>query len=183
MYSSAQIEYAHAVWVARLVNAGWEPHLLTFMFRDIAGSPTHKISVMLKEIEKAYSIFITRVLRRPRSAVHNSGRPIWLGAFDYPVYKHEKQPLSAFLTNDGLHAHALLLILSGTRLGDVSQHFHDRQSIYLNVCPMLSVLDCRPVTHHAAYVDGYIRKSVSRGRLPEDRTFIYPRALSELPTK
>ena len=56
---------AHAVWINRYINAGWDAYFFTVMFHHISGSREKRIMQMQQEIEKVYNRLATRMVRKP----------------------------------------------------------------------------------------------------------------------
>jgi hypothetical protein len=71
---------------------------------------------MTDEVDRVYSTFITRVVRKPHSEYQKESRPILIGAPDRPVLKNEKQKLKDVKINGGVHLHGILLVPRQSRL-------------------------------------------------------------------
>ena len=69
---------------------------------------------MKDEVQRVYSMLLTRVHRKPRTASTDE-LPVLIGAVDLPVYKHNKASGPMVFCNDGLHVHALMLMPPTTR--------------------------------------------------------------------
>ncbi len=166
-------------YIEARVSRGWQPYLLTFMFEPLPGSQSAKMAQMTRHLEAAYSVFVTRVVRKPKTAAARGVAPIWLCSPDRPVYKREKQSLRDILVNDGLHFHAILLMPPLSRLEDVSGHFRDLRRTYQQQAS-LDRVDAVPISDRLAYVHGYGWKSVLDGRFDLGDAFVLPRAQNEL---
>ena len=184
MFRDDKLAHARGVWIASKVAAGWKPYLMTFLFYQIPGSERHKMRVMEEQIDFAYGILISRAIKHPRQPCEDGNRPIRTGAFDYPVAKDKKVCARLIKPNDGLHAHAIDLIspyCAEKRMPDAAAHYVKLAGVYRKRCPLIAKVDCKPIERNPAYVDDYVHKTVLKGRFPgEDRTFIFPRARSEL---
>ena len=162
------------------LDLGWHPFLLTFMFEPLSGSQPAKMDQMARLLEEAYSIFVTRVVRKPKTAAARGCAPIWLCTPDLPVYKRTKKlNLRDVVINGGLHYHAILLLPPWSRLDDVEMHFEDLRSIYLKRA-FLDRVDVEPIIDRFRYVVGYGYKSVIKQRFDVGDAFVLPRALKEL---
>jgi hypothetical protein len=174
-----KVEEEYGRWVERLVQEGWKPYLLTFMFRDIDGPPDVVAHTMKQEVERVYATLLTRTVRNPTRPSMVRRLPRWFCALDRPVYKRAKLSLHDVLVNDGLHVHAVALLPPRSRLSEgLDTHFEQFASMYLRPkCPLIRI-DAVPITHRVGYVTGYGRKHVKRSVKEPD--FILPRSLSEV---
>ena len=166
-------------YIEAYVGEGWQPFLLTFMFEPLSGSRAAKMAQMAHFLEQAYALFVTRVVRKPRTAAARGLAPIWLCAPDLPVYKRQKQSLRDVVVNDGLHYHVILLLPPWSRLWDVVAHFAELRPIYLQRAALERV-DVKPILDRHRYVAGYGWKSILKGRFDVGDGFVLPRALTEL---
>lgn len=55
----------YAKLIRQRVKAGYHPYLATFMFARLRGSRAAVIGQMRTEIERVFSTFLTRIVRRP----------------------------------------------------------------------------------------------------------------------
>jgi hypothetical protein len=166
-------------FVQSKIDAGWLPYLITFMFRALSGGCSSKLSQMKREIERFYSIFLTRVVRRPNS---KRDKPILIGMADFPVLKWKnKSSISDVKINDGLHFHAILLIPPKSRLRiSVEEHFEENSDKYLGDRKVLDRIDFEPITTETSYrVTDYVFKSMKRGWSYDEHVLILPKASSE----
>lgn len=180
-----QIIAAWGNYVSEHLSSGWETYLLSFMFEPLPGSQQRKMAQMARLLEAAYGIFVTRVVRKPRTAGRRGIAPIWLCSPDLPVFKREKRDkarLRDLEINDGLHYHAVLLMPPRSRLRDVNGHFYKLRRAYAEHA-QLNRVDVEPITHDDRYVVGYVQKQSARGTFDVGDNFALPRSLSELPTR
>src|SRR6267142_4320084 len=63
------------------VNNGWSCHLITIMFSQMSGPRAAVIDWMKTEVQRVYSILLTRVHRKPRTASTDE-LPVLVGALD-----------------------------------------------------------------------------------------------------
>jgi hypothetical protein len=170
-----------AEWIEEYVRDGWDPYLLTFMFRQLGGSNSGVARQMEREVERVYTTFVTHVVRRPRALSALGRLPIWWCSHDLPVHKRGKSSLRDASINGGRHMHAIALQPPWSRLReDLNVHFEEERHRYLRPGCALERIDVEAITHAAGYVAKYARKSVDRGRVAEATDLILPRALSEL---
>ena len=173
--SPQQITDAYAEMAARYVEDGWAPYLMTFMFRQLPGSPGGVARQMERELERVFSRFVTRCVRNPRSKFATGRLPVWLCSPDYPVFKYAKQSLSDVAVNDGRHMHAIGLQPPKSRLKvGLGDHFDDCQHLYIGPDFPLARMDVQPITHDIENVVGYVQKAVRTGRVGDDGTFVLP---------
>ena len=77
--------------VEQRVQDGWQPYLITFMFKRLPGNKSSVIKQMRDEIERVYATLVTRVVRKPRSPKSADRLPVLIGFADLPVPKREKE--------------------------------------------------------------------------------------------
>ena len=89
---------------------------------------------MNDEVDRVYSTFITRVVRKPNSVYQKYlySRPLLIAVPDRPVPKHAKQRLKDVTINDGRHMHGILVVPWDCRLKqDVVSHFDKFRQLYV----------------------------------------------------
>jgi hypothetical protein len=139
------------------------------------------IDRMRDEVERVYSTFLTRVIRKPKTASTDK-LPVLIGAVDLPVYKRDRSSTPKVYCNGGLHFQALMLLPPESRLKEsLADHFQTRRDLYVGPGGSIQRIDVRPVvTDHGRVVD-YILKNVLNGRLSYDEAMlVLPRAHGEL---
>ena len=167
-------------YIEARLDEGWHPFLLTFMFEQLPGSQAAKMAQMAHFLERAYALFVMRVVRKPKTAQSRGVAPIWLCAPDLPVYKQTgKHSLRDVVVNDGLHYHVILLLPPWSRLWDVVMHFEELRPTYRKRAA-LDRVDVEPIVNRHRYVAGYGWKSILKGRFDVGDGFVLPRALTEL---
>ncbi len=106
--------------------------LVTFMFKRLGGGDRPALNKMIDEVERVYSTFITRVVRKPNSVAQKASRPILIAVPDRPVFKNEKQELRDVKANDGVHMHGILMVPGRSRLKEgVETHFKTHENRYV----------------------------------------------------
>ena len=163
----------------KVIKDGWNPYLLTFMFREISSSETGRLTVMRDAVERFYSTFITRVARNPNSAFQISNRPLFLGAPDYPTFKHKKKnTLRDASVNDGLHMHSIIVMPWKCRLKqDLITHVQTRAKTYIR--DPLQKLHIELIEDELPLVTDYVLKSIKKRRFSWDDAIILPKSRSE----
>jgi hypothetical protein len=136
---------------------------------------------MKDDIHRVYSIFLTRVHRKPRTASPDE-LPVMIAVADLPVYKRCRSSSPIVRCNDGLHFHALLLTPAKSRLVEsVDEHFSSNLGLYLGQHRLVSSINVRPVNADHGYVVEYVFKTFLRERVMyDDGVLILPRAVREL---
>jgi hypothetical protein len=120
---------AYSSFAQRYVDEGWSPYLLTIMFRPLGGR--NRIAHINNELERFYSIFLTRAVRKPLSQYYKDRLPVLIAAPDLPVKKDQKQQLNDLSLNGGFHAHGIMLIPPKSRLkGDLVSHLNQNKHLY-----------------------------------------------------
>jgi hypothetical protein len=92
--SPAELIRGYSQWVQEYVDKGWNAFLLTFMFQPMGGGNKAILKGMAAEVERVYSAFITRVVRKPNAECDKLNRPIMIAAPDGRVFKHKKRQRS-----------------------------------------------------------------------------------------
>jgi hypothetical protein len=167
----------------RLNQRGWTGSILTLMFKQLSGGE-ESIKLQMRETAlQVYSAILKKMVRRPRSP--NAVRPLLIGCPDFPVFKHEKQPLCDNRPNDGLHWNGVLLAPPDSRLKiSVEQYFADKQQQFVaDREQQYFFQDWRVLTkvHSEPFdsadvddVTGYVLKSVKNFRSSLDDISVFP---------
>jgi hypothetical protein len=102
---------------------------------------------------------------------------------DLPVPKHSKIRLRDVTINNGLHWHGLVMVnpLAPKLPGSLDIHIMDNWRKYL--VGSIRTIGVEPITHRPEYVTGYGMKGLKRRSFLEEELLIFPRTVSELPTK
>ena len=162
---------AYSDLVMKWVNQGWKPYLVTFMFRQLC--PMSRMAEMTNELERVYSSLVKRVTRRPHRKHQSHLRPI-LNAVPYFPRRGRLQHVTDLSTNDGIHAHGILLMPPRSRIKeDLMQHFAKNQHIYIR--DRLLRLDIKPIETNIPHVVKYVFKSLAYRKLTFDDVIIFPK--------
>ncbi|RLQ86837.1 hypothetical protein D8780_00085 [Notoacmeibacter ruber] len=178
-----QITRSYGEWLESYVAAGYEPTLLTFMFREIAGSRSRQMQEMESIITKVYASFTTRVHRHPPKDL--TKRALWIGCADWPVPKSlsKKDHFRNILSNDGLHYHVVSLTPMRRRFpkATVEEHLFDNQGVYAPPNEPLLQLHARSIEEEdVAKATRYAMKSLDRNRVESGYTLVLPLSSSEV---
>ena len=124
-----QLINGYSRWIQERVDLGWNPFLMSFMFRPSSGNVMIK---MADEVTRVYSTLLPRVVRNPRSRFTKESRPLLLAVPDLPVSKHQKQKPQHEKINNGLHMHGILVVPCKSRLKtDIVTHFNQLENTYV----------------------------------------------------
>lgn len=127
-----QLIAGYAELIQQRIDEGLSGFLLTFMFKQPAGSPRALLLQMNDDVQRVYSTFVTRVVWNPRSEFVKDRLPVLITVPDQPVYKETKQKLSNLKINGGLHLHGVLCVPGNSRLKvDVPTHFEGKRALYV----------------------------------------------------
>jgi hypothetical protein len=107
---------AYGLWAMEYMDQGWSGYFLSFAFDPMRGSTQAVALQMEKEVERVYSLLVTRVVRKPRSDCRRDLLPRWFVCPDYPVPKHAKSDLGTVTINDGRHLHGIALMPPVSRM-------------------------------------------------------------------
>jgi hypothetical protein len=162
---------------------GWHGYLLSFMFSQIQGLTTPRMEIMKNHLGWFYG-------RLAKASVPKASGPEWspflpqvILAPDLPVPKHSKVQLRDVTINNGLHWHGLIMAnpLAPKLPGNLDVHINKNLRKYL--VGSIRTIGVEPITHDPIYVTGYGMKGLKRPTFSEDEILIFPRTLSERPTK
>ena len=127
---------AHAKWIQRFLDVGWDGYLFSVMFHELGGSRKTKLIQMNHEVEQIYNRLVTRMVRDPRSQSWAGYLPIGVFVPDLPVpkvRKAKKSTIADVSINDGLHMGGIVL---GNRWGRIREgldkHFEVKKKQYLS---------------------------------------------------
>jgi hypothetical protein len=163
----------------RVENDGWNPYLLTFMFRHLPGKKDTQLLSMEQAVLRFYSTLLTRIVRNPHSAFQQSQRPILIAVPDYPVFKHDKQKISDIAINDGLHMHAMLAVPWQSRMKeDIISHLQRYNRLYVK--DPFKRINISEIEDNIGRVGDYVFKSIKTVRCSWDDIIVLPKDRSEI---
>lgn len=173
---------AYGEWVEQLIEEGWYAYYTSVMFNKIAGTAGARKDVMRQELERVYSMFVTRVVRKPTSPGQILYLPRFIGCEDRMVpKKNSKAPLSDLVVNDGVHLNGILLIPFKSRLKKHPlDYFADNQKHYCRCGGPLQRIHITTISETPKRNSDYTFKAIKRGYVPEDEIIILPKAIDEM---
>jgi hypothetical protein len=182
LISTSELIKSYSQFIGQYTDKyGWKPFLMTFMFKPLKGSQRAIMHQMNDEIDRVYSTFLTRVVRKPNVLFQRylCQCPILIAAPDRPVPKHEKQRLKDVTINNGHHMHGILLMPWVSRLKqDVVSHFEKYRRLYVK--NRLLRLDVRAIESNLPGVVDYSFKSMKGSEFGYDDIVIFPKSEAEL---
>ena len=165
---------AHAQWIQRFLDAGWDGYLFTVLFNNLPGKRDAKIIQMHQEVTTLYSRLAKAMLRKRRSPKWAGYFPIAIFSPDLPVPKSrngQKSTIADVSTNDGLHLHGIVL---ANRWGRVRvplvEYFEEHGGQYLT--EKTRNIDVQRITHDPGYVVEYALKGLTRGTSSDDDVLV-----------
>ncbi len=169
-------------WRSELVQLGWKPYLLSFLFKELHSSHTEALATINAEITRFYSTILTRIVRRPNQQANRGQMPILIGFPDLPVEKRKNlHSVAYFRPNNGLHAHALYMVPPNSRkVEDLKLHVHKNARIYTGDSSWIASIDVTAITDPNGSVVDYVFKHLKRGNFTSDNVLILPRTTSEM---
>lgn len=176
-----QITNGYSQLVTDRINDGWSCHLVTVLFSQLPGNRSSVLSIMRGEIQRVYSILLTRIHRKPRS-LPTDQLPVLIGVADLPVFKRVPTTAPLVTCNGGLHFHAVLLVPPNSRMvGSIEEHISQNGKLYAGERRGIQTIHVKPVTNDHARVVDYVFKTILRGRVSYDEgVILLPRAKREL---
>ena len=136
---------------------------------------------MKAQVQRVYSILLTRIHRKPRTAPTGE-LPVLVGALDLPVYKGDRSLTPQVVCNNGWHFHAIILLPPRSRLKKpLADHFQNNSDLYAGAAKSVERIHVVPVTYSHERVVDYVLKTVLNGRLSYDEAvLVLPRSRREL---
>lgn len=162
---------------------GFEPYIVTFMFKLGSLSPGFKDRQMRDEVCRVYARFLTECVRNPWSVHNKDNRPILIGCQDWPVWKKEKKDRLLQLPWEGAHWGSILLVPPRVRLKNgVKDHFETyKRDAYVRPNFPLSRIHVQHIDYRPRAVVEYTLKSLAHRRCGPDDLLILPFSQSERP--
>jgi len=183
---SKQLIMGYSQWIQRYIDhLGWNAFLMTFMFKPLKGNDGALMSQMSDEVDRVYSTFLTRVVRKPTSDLlrywdlSKYKIPVLVAVPDRPVVKRSKQSLKDVQINNGLHMHGILVVPWQSRLRrDVESHFQKYEKMYVK--NRLLRLNVKPIRSNVGSVVDYAFKSIKTRKFDHDDILVFPKSTAEL---
>lgn len=146
-YHRSKLVKGYSQMIREHIKLGKEASFVNFMFNQIPGGIERQKGVMTREVRRVHDILARNIVRKPSSAACKHLRPAFVGCHDFPVMKHEKQCVSTFTVNGGMHFNAIVLVPPPViwtwdrgaeklpRAGwntSLEEHFHMKARFYVN---------------------------------------------------
>ena len=163
------------------VKRGFEPYMLTFMFRLAMLRPGSKGQKMREEISRVYARFLTECVRNPWSEGSQGNRPVLIACEDWPVWKRNKKERLLLLPWEGAHWGSILLVPPWNRLKNgVKDHFENyKRTAYVRTGLPLSRIHVEHISYQLGLAVEYTFKSLHQRKCSFDDLLILPFSSSE----
>jgi hypothetical protein len=165
------------------MDCGWHGYFLSFMFSQIPGSDASRMEEMKKHLGWFYGRLAKASVPKASSSEWSQFLPKIIFAPDLPVPKRSKVGLRDVTINNGLHWHGLALINPLAPKFSEPLDVHVEQNFGKYLCGSIREIGIKPITHTPEYVTWYGMKGLKRRSFSNDDVLIFPRTVSELPTK
>jgi hypothetical protein len=176
---------ALAEWVTMYVKEGFEPYMISFMFRLslLKTSAGCRSQIIENEIRRVYSRFLTENVKYPWSKGNAGNRPILVACPDWPVLKWKTTAKPIYLPHEGAHAGGILLVPPRNNLKNgVKDHFETvKRKAYVHSGLPLSRIHIQHMDHTYGRVVDYTFKSLKRRRCTRADLIVLPDSQSERP--
>jgi hypothetical protein len=171
-------------WAVRLIGDGFEPYLLTLMFKQLDGGPAHLHREMTRATEELYVALLTRTCRDPNLPRNRDRLPVWFVAPDFAVNRRSKDHLQNISINDGRHNHAIAFVPPNSQLRmPLDDFFLLEGQRYYGPSSIIDRVHVEAITHDPEYVVRYGLKAVARNWASNDDLLVLPREKTELPVR
>lgn len=170
--------------VTEYVKQGFEPYMVTFMFRLVMLEFGTKDQQMRDEVCRVYARFITECVRNPWSERNGHNRPVLIACQDWPVWKRDKADRLLSLPWEGAHWGSILLVPPRVRLKNgVKDHFETyKRHVYIRPGMPLSRINVEHIDYQPRLAVEYTLKSLARRKCSMDDLLILPLSRSERPS-
>jgi hypothetical protein len=150
---------------------------MTFQFKPLPGRRRSILTQMHREIDRFYSTLVNGILHHPSSPSQARYCPRLILVPDLLTAKRQKKSLPEVSINDGMHFHALLLLIpSKSRLNSDLLYFIQHKCI----THRLLRIDATAIHSNIPTVVDYVFKSIKRRKFSIDDIVIYPKSTTEL---
>jgi hypothetical protein len=161
---------AHAQWIQRFLDAGWDGYFFTVLFNNLPGKRDAKIIQMHQEVTTLYGRLAKAMVRKRRSPKWAGYFPIAIFSPDLPVRKPrngQKSTIADVSINDGLHSHGIVLANQWGRVQvPLDEYFEENRARYLT--GKIRNIHVRRITHDPGYVVEYALKGLTRQTSSDD---------------
>jgi hypothetical protein len=180
--STSDLILGYTEWLHDLKNSDWKLYLLTFQFKHFGANSHHMLRSMHDEIERFYSVLLTRIVRRPRRLSQLDRLPRLIAVPDRPISKRRSDyRLADILPNDGVHYHGLFCLPPNNRLTEsLVRHLRRHRKQYLGALGVLVNYHARRIRKLEDGVVDYVFKHVKRRSFSSDDILVLPKSHTEL---
>lgn len=199
-----RIVRAYAKWVEELVEDGWNPFLLTIMFRPLSGKearietqmldrPQYPGSIkdyrirsqMLEEAERIIWWISRAMVRNPWSETGWRRLPRVLYSLDWPIPKRKKKDSKWMMNvNDGIHVQGIFLKRQSTQIGmSIVRYVRENQVMLLGKFGKVEEIDVEPIHRTPKIAADYVLKAYKRRLVNDSGIMTLPKALSEMKSR
>ncbi|MBY5572189.1 hypothetical protein HFO55_34390 [Rhizobium leguminosarum] len=170
---------AAAEMIQTRVDEGFEPSMLTLMFKDMKGSEASRRRLMTNVATDIYSDLLPRLIKRIKSKTLME-LPFFLGCVDWPVPKKHFKALDGIHHNDGMHFGGLYLVPPKARTASNLMDIVERSRPVLMRSGLLTAIHVEPVLFSPEKATRYVLKSLERFRIGNEEVLVLPRSRSEM---
>jgi len=175
-----QVMDAYYQMVQRVMNAGYDPYIITLMFNQMPGNARSIAQAMERETERTYTRLLTRIIKKPANLPIDC-MPLLLASPDWPVPKYSKISHKDAIINDGRHIQGIFLVPPINRMKKtLVEIVTAQQSFFAGPVRALSLLRVDPIDQTPEKAFRYVMKSVSRLRIGDGDIILLPKAHSEM---
>ena len=132
---------------------------------------------MSDEVDRVYSTFLTRAVRKPHCPSQKDNRPILIAAPDRSGGKRGSATVAQASINDGVHMHGILIVPRQCRLRRIKRHFNENERLYVK--NQLLNLHLRRIKSDVANVVDYAFKSIKYHKFAAEDILVFPKAQAE----
>jgi hypothetical protein len=171
--------------VTDYIERGFEPYMVTFMFKLAMLESGSKDQQMLDEINRVYGRFLTECVRNPWSERNQDNRPVLIACQDWPVWKKNKKDRLLSLPWEGAHWGSILLVPPWNRLKNgLKDHFDTyKRHVYVRPGMPLSRIHVQHIDYQPRLAVEYTLKSLVRRKCSLGDLLILPFSRSERPNR
>lgn len=137
-------------FIRNRIDQGAQAHFINFIFNHIPYGRERRLEMMIDQVTRVHTSLLFHTVRKPKMASWQHLRPVFIGAPDLPVWKHDKVTGRLMNVNGGLHFNVVALTpppamatvhikLQNFLFGKQSRltvplevHFRQRASFYVN---------------------------------------------------
>ena len=195
---------AYAEWIEEYLKEGWNPFLVTILFRQLSGKearletqmldrPRYSGSTrdfrirsqMLEEAERIIWWMSTDMVRNPWSEAGWEKLPRFFYSLDWPVNKRDRLFAKRIMNvNDGVHIQGILLKRKSTLLGQrFVDYVRENQKHLLGEFGKVDEIHVKPIVRTPQVAAKYILKAYQRRLVDDSGIMTLPKVRSEMTSR